>query len=148
MAERLWSGAGCADSPHFRFVKHTDSGVALYRKVGDDRVELDDDAGGATYIIKRAGPAQREEPKMANLSETITKALMPDAGDTAKEAADKALVRKQLEVGAVTAEQVAADMILRARADTIMKRDKCSPEAGYVRAMEDDPALAATAAGW
>ena len=85
-----------------------------------------------------------EEHHMApSIGDALTKALSPDPTDTEREAADKALVRKQLETGALKAEQYGAELALESHAASIRKADpSVTPEQAYVRAMEQNPALA------
>lgn len=88
-----------------------------------------------------------ETSEMPTLSETIMKSLEPSPSDTDKERAEKELVRKQLETGAVTAEAIAANLILEAHARQIQKRDGCSFETAYTKAIVADPQTAALAIG-
>lgn len=106
-----------------------------------------------SIVDKGANPGARVmftkmEESMSSLTEAVAKALVQNDGDTDNERANKALVRKQLESGKLTVEQVAAEMSIEARAREIVKRDGGSYEQAYVRAMDEDPAAASKAAGY
>ena len=148
MAERLWSGAGCADNPAFRFVKHSDTGVPLYRKVAAGEVRLDD--GGAVHIIKRAGPApDRKENNMPpSIDSIIAKAMAPSDTDTPKEAERKRVIKAALDRGVVSAEQIGAELALESIAKNLRdKHTDMSAEQAFVKAMDLHPDLGNIAVG-
>lgn len=137
--EMLWSGAGCADNPAFEFVKHSDNGVPLYRKVASGEVKLEQD--GATFIIKRAAA---QEENMSSLTETLVKALKANPADSEKDASRKALIQKQLATGVLKAEAFAAELIIEAKAREIVKSGQgLSYEQAYVKVLETDADLVA-----
>ncbi len=145
MAERLWSGDGCADNSAFEFVKHSDNGVALYRKVADGQVTLKQ--GGAVHIIKSGGGPQ-EADKMETITKAVAKALAASPNDNEKVAGQKQLIKAQLDEGTITVEKVAVEMTLESLAKTYRQKDPRLTDAqAYVKAMEDNPDLTAVLAG-
>lgn len=146
MAEQLWSGAGCADNPDFEFVKYSDSGVPLYRKVRAGRLQLRSDDGG-TLIIEKRG-AQPQEEKDMSLTESIAKALVPSEADDRRTRDMKVLIRHQIAKGKLSVEQVSGQLALEAIGKSLRDRDPTlSPEGAFVKAMDLHPDLAAMAYG-
>lgn len=108
-------------------------------------VDRGDNPGAVVAIHKRAEPLKNRNMKefeMASLTEIIAKALEPSIGDSEKEAMRKAIVKKQLDRGVLTIEGYAAELLLEAHALSIAKRDKCSYEVGFVRAIDENPDVA------
>lgn len=80
----------------------------------------------------------KEAATMApSISETILKSLQPDVTDSDRVRLDKAVTKMALASGHTSVEKVSAELALEGLARTIQKRDGCSFEAGYVKALDD-----------
>lgn len=146
----LWTGPGCSEATGYHPVGKTAAGVVQWERI--DEVSVVDKGaspGAEVLITKRAGSAPEEkEVEVTSISEAITKALVPDASDTDREATDKALVRKQLETGALKADQFGAELALESHAATLRKSNPdLSAEQAFVKAMDQHPDLARLALG-
>lgn len=79
---------------------------------------------------------------MASIDETISKALVADPTDTPKEAERKALMKRQLDAGTVSAAQIGAELALESLAKSLREKDPTlSAEQAYVKAMDLNPDL-------
>ena len=146
MAERLWSGPGCDGNADFEFVKYSDSGVALYRKIGDATVHLKT-AGGYTHIIKH-DTQKKETGPMPNISQAVAKALCPDLTDTPAEAERKALLLAQVAKGVLSIDALAAEVTLESMAKSAHSADPSkSFEAHYAETFAKNETLARVALG-
>lgn len=162
MSERLWSGAGCADSPDFQFVKHSDSGIPLFRKIGDETVHLKT-AGGYVHVIKHAAePAPKRIEKETQMpakdsvyAAMVTMAKAANPSDTEAAAIDKLLktdvgsdlytlheAAYSVEKAGTTVSKVASDAALESLAKTVQKANPhLSPEQAYCKALTEHPEL-------
>jgi hypothetical protein len=155
MAERLWSGAGCDGNPDFEFVKHSDSGVPLYRKraVGEVRLPLD---GGGTMIAKAVGVRPRrpdydgadDEDEMISDAERLYRAGTDGGERMSKELVELvaksleadpdpdrvALTKAMLSAGTITVEKVACELAIEAQARARVARD---PAVSFEKAYTD-----------
>jgi hypothetical protein len=124
---------------------------------GAGRTEVADDHDHAlpeafTQANKRDGAHERESlnkegSKMASITEAVAKAITSDPTDTEKQKFQKAVIRKQLALGILTVENVAADLALQGHAAELRKRallrgETMSPEQAYVKALAAYPELA------
>jgi hypothetical protein len=98
---------------------------------------------GALVLIEKSKEDKSMPP---SLSETIAKALAPDAADSRRERENKAILKAGLESGAVSAEAVSAELVIVAKAKALAKAaadrgEVLSVEAATLRVLEAEPHL-------